>query len=75
MIISHKYKYIFIKPMKVAGSSVQVALMENCNKKDIIKMGGDRVKNFYEGKIPSIAGRFGSHSTPHHIKSLIGKKI
>lgn len=78
--------------MKVGGSSVQTALMENCNKKDIVIMGKypDKyegpestcsqepiweIKDFYEGKIPHIVHRFGSHSKPNHIQFAIGRKI
>jgi hypothetical protein len=36
MIISHKHKFIFIKPTKVAGTSIEVSLAKHCDKKDII---------------------------------------
>jgi len=36
MIISHKNKFIFFKPIKVAGSSVEVALIPQCGPEDII---------------------------------------
>lgn len=36
MIISHKYKYIFIKTRKTAGTSVEISLSRFCGKKDII---------------------------------------
>jgi len=36
MIISHKNKFIFFKPIKVAGSSVEVALIPECGQEDII---------------------------------------
>ena len=35
MIISHKHKFIFFKPMKVAGSSIEVALSNICGPQDI----------------------------------------
>jgi hypothetical protein len=36
MIISHKNKLVFFKPMKVAGSSVEVALSRHCGDEDIL---------------------------------------
>ena len=36
MIISHKYKFIFIKTSKTAGSSIEAALSNYCGKHDII---------------------------------------
>lgn len=36
MIISHKNKFIFYKPMKVAGSSVEASLISHCDDSDII---------------------------------------
>ena len=36
MIISHKHKFIFFKPMKCAGSSVELALIPHCGDDDII---------------------------------------
>lgn len=36
MIISHRYKFIFIKTMKTAGTSTEIALSRFCEDKDII---------------------------------------
>ena len=36
MIISHKYKYIFIKTTKTAGTSVEISLSRFCGKDDVI---------------------------------------
>ena len=36
MIISHKHKFIFIKPQKTAGTSVELLLSRICGDKDII---------------------------------------
>ena len=36
MIISHRHKFIFLKPQKVAGTSVEVALAQHCGEDDIV---------------------------------------
>lgn len=36
MILSHKYKFIFIKNQKVAGTSVEVFLSQHCGQQDIV---------------------------------------
>lgn len=36
MIISHTHKFIFIKPTKVAGTSIEVALSKLCGEMDVI---------------------------------------
>lgn len=36
MIINHKYKFIFLKTRKTAGTSLEIALSKFCNKGDVI---------------------------------------
>lgn len=58
MIISHKHKLIFIKPLKVAGTSFELALRDYCGPEDIIttctpddeKMSQERNKVQYQNE-------------------------
>ena len=36
MIVSHKYKYILVKPGKVAGTAIEISLQKSCGDLDII---------------------------------------
>ena len=36
MIISHKHKFIFLKTVKTAGTSIEIALSKYCGPDDII---------------------------------------
>lgn len=41
MIISHSHKFIFIKPWKTAGTSIEAALSQYCSNNDIVTSLGD----------------------------------
>lgn len=41
MIISHKYKFIFIKNRKVAGSSLEAYLSQYCGRLDVLTSSGE----------------------------------
>ena len=41
MIISHTHKYIFIKSMKTAGTSIEAALSHYCSQEDMVTPLGD----------------------------------
>jgi len=36
MILSHKYKFIFIKTVKTAGTNIEVLLSQQCGSSDVV---------------------------------------
>lgn len=71
MIISHKYKFIFIKTRKTAGTSVEVFLSGICDKNDVVtpifpSVQGHQARNF-EG--------FYNHISARDVKKAVGKNI
>lgn len=81
MIISHKYKFIFIKPEKTAGSSLEIALSKYCDHNDIIttigeeyirkKLGYLGPRNYYSKKIDYINfPKILKHNTKSFIKTF-----
>lgn len=71
MLISPEHKFIFFKPLKCAGSSVEYTLLENCGE-DALCTGGteeesrqgytSRNNEFYENR--ELKTRFHSHTWP-----------
>lgn len=77
MIISHKHKFIFTKPRKVAGTSVEVALSKFCGPDDIITenvSSTDIDEDSYLDYARNHDGYF-NHMRAGRIKQKIGKKI
>ena len=66
MIISHKYKFIFFKPLKVAGSSIEVALSKICGPEDI-QTGSEYIGEITNHKyLPKNNGPlYHTHTPPH----------
>ncbi len=72
MIVSHKYKFIFLKPFKVGGSSVLQALGQHCGPEDIVTSPFD-----LEGR-PCYQKNntgFRTHMRPHQIRKRIPQEI
>jgi hypothetical protein len=68
MIISHKFKFIFIKTKKTAGTSIEVFLSPLCGPNDVLTQIVNEVK-------PHIArnyGKFINHSSASEVRESIG---
>ena len=76
MIISHKHKFIFSKPRKVAGTSVEVALSQYCGPEDVITV-NVASKDIDEVSYTDYARNwdgFFNHIKPARIIKKIGRK-
>lgn len=77
MIISHKHKFIFVKTVKTAGTSIEVFLSQHCGPEDVLTpifppIEGHHPRNF-EGTVHPISEilrlPFGPPSAWRHIRS------
>ena len=51
MIVSHSHRFIFIKPYKIAGTSVEMFLSQFCGEEDILTtLGPDKSRNDTSGR-------------------------
>jgi len=71
MIISHKYKFIFVKTMKTAGTSIEVFLSQHCDALDIFTPIAPPVPPH----IPRNYGSFYNHMPAHAIREQINPYI
>ncbi|PIW37308.1 MAG: hypothetical protein COW24_00825 [Candidatus Kerfeldbacteria bacterium CG15_BIG_FIL_POST_REV_8_21_14_020_45_12] len=76
MIISHKFKFIFLKPRKVADTSVQVALAKHCGADDIITPTTAFTKGVdvdaYDDHARNFNGYF-NHLRPSRVRQKVGQ--
>lgn len=78
MIISHRHRFIFLKPRKVAGTSVEVALAQHCGDGDIVTPitdfdpKWDQDQYAHPGKVwPG----YGRHATLERVRKKIGQPL
>ena len=74
LIISHKLKVIFIKPIKVAGTSFQAALSEYCGENDIVCFSKRYEKHNLE-KLQKFKTTFNNIFLKEHASAAVVKEI
>lgn len=78
MIISHRHRFIFLKPRKVAGTSVEVALAQHCGEDDIVTpIGAFNPKwdeNTYAHPGKKWPG-YGRHATLKRVRKQLGGEL
>ncbi len=78
MIISHRHKFIFLKPRKVAGTSVEVALAQHCGEDDIVTPidGFDPKWDVDQYAHPGKKQRgYQRHATPKRVRRRLGREL
>jgi len=77
MIISHKYKFIFIKTRKTAGTSIEIYLSQYCDDNDIVTpitlnqaALGDKIKHE-----PRNFGDFEAHIGAGKVKGRVSEEV
>lgn len=71
MIVSHKYKFIFIKTIKTAGTSIEVFLSQHCGISDIVTP----IYPYVEPHTPRNFEGFYNHMPAHMVRGLLPRSI
>ena len=77
MIISHRFKFIFIKTVKTAGTSIEVFLSQHCAEEDVVTpiwphIESHRPRNY---KTPKNMNDFKNHNSAASIKKRVSTEI
>jgi len=79
MIVSHRHKFIFIKPMKVGGSAVEATIHPHLGEEDTVSTSLSysqwRDEDEFEIRRRNCPEDIGAHATPHLVRSLVGEKV
>ena len=78
MIISHRHKFIFLKPRKVAGTSVEVALAQHCGDADIVTPIAKFDRKWDEDHYTHLGKQwpgYGRHATLRRVRKRLGREI
>lgn len=70
MIISHEHRFIFLKPRKVAGTSVEVTLSEHCGDEDIVTPIGEYDPRWDEDPYEHSGEKHAGYSRHANLKSV-----
>ena len=78
MIISHRHKFVFLKPRKVAGTSVEVALARHCGEEDIVTPIGTFDPEWDEDQYAHPGKKwpgYGRHATLRRVRKQVGEEL